>query len=339
MLYHKVFFIAMNVPEITQNSTIEQITLKRVPKKLGFMEKIAKACECTKASVLKFFTKTVPSSSHNRESDKLKSGFDRNFQGTEPDDQSFNDLHSVCTYDQQTRDHYDSDDHIEGSPARLVDQDIEDEEQDDYEGEDEEEYAGSPESPGSDQIEAQADLDARDYEIEQHHMDIIRARRSLVDLFMFHGNQQIQFSRDEDDHSNQTTQADRIASAKDKEIKMQQMIYDNIQKRNKRKTVDQLDVYNLDQPKIGMTSDEGLPQRVIDSIITNTFYKCNMLTNDPSKLECSICCVEYKDGDQIKILQCLHTHHKDCVDRWFTKKSTCPDCKFNMRSINVRQLY
>ena len=115
------------------------------------------------------------------------------------------------------------------------------------------------------------------------------------------------------------------------------MVYHALSMKKKQNS-SKLDVFNLEkeQPTVG-TSDEGLPQRLIDSIITNTFDRSSIRNEDRSKLECSICCTDFKDGDKIKYLQCLHTHHKSCIDEWFKKKSVCPDCKFNLRSIDMQQ--
>ena len=125
----------------------------------------------------------------------------------------------------------------------------------------------------------------------------------------------------------------------DYQVKVQQMILDNIEKRNQRKAQQKIDVFNLENnAEVRESPDEGLPQRIIDQIITNVFDKESMKLADRSKLECSICCTDFEDGDQIKILQCLHTHHRKCIDEWFKKKSICPDCKFNLRSLNFQQL-
>lgn len=117
------------------------------------------------------------------------------------------------------------------------------------------------------------------------------------------------------------------------------MILDSITKNNKRRAETKIDVFSLDldnQP--GASPEEGLPQRLIDQIFTNVFDKESMRYADHSKHECSICCTDFEDGDETKTLQCLHTHHKRCIDTWLSKKSVCPDCKFNLRALNFRQL-
>lgn len=123
---------------------------------------------------------------------------------------------------------------------------------------------------------------------------------------------------------------------------IEKMIYDNIERKRLQKDKSQIDVYRLGEGhhlQVEADSDEGLPQRMIDSIFTNKFDGNRLKSlDDPSKHECSICCIQYIDDDDIKTLQCLHTFHKNCIDEWFQKKSTCPDCKFNLRTLNITQL-
>ena len=47
---------------------------------------------------------------------------------------------------------------------------------------------------------------------------------------------------------------------------------------------------------------------------------------------CSICIVEYKNGDKMKTLPCKHKFHKNCIDKWLGIKSDCPMCKYNLLS-------
>jgi len=42
---------------------------------------------------------------------------------------------------------------------------------------------------------------------------------------------------------------------------------------------------------------------------------------------CSICLAEYEDEDEIKVLQCDHIFHKECIDRWLFINFTCPICR------------
>lgn len=55
---------------------------------------------------------------------------------------------------------------------------------------------------------------------------------------------------------------------------------------------------------------------------------------DPLSLEaetecpcCSICLVDYSEGDRIATLDCRHVFHVDCVKSWIVRKNHCPLCK------------
>lgn len=45
---------------------------------------------------------------------------------------------------------------------------------------------------------------------------------------------------------------------------------------------------------------------------------------------CTICLDEYQDGDQLRILPCLHIFHTCCIDNWLPRNSTCPVCKMDI---------
>ncbi|KMT09329.1 hypothetical protein BVRB_6g134240 [Beta vulgaris subsp. vulgaris] len=49
--------------------------------------------------------------------------------------------------------------------------------------------------------------------------------------------------------------------------------------------------------------------------------------------EDDLCCVclstLIKEGEDIKVLPCLHHFHSECVDMWFNaRRKTCPICRF-----------
>ena len=80
-------------------------------------------------------------------------------------------------------------------------------------------------------------------------------------------------------------------------------------------------------------AEDGLAPYQIDSIIPTEFSK----KPGSSTIDCNICLVDFEDGDMVKILQCLHTYHQKCIDEWLAKKSVCPDCKFNLRILDIDQ--
>jgi hypothetical protein len=42
--------------------------------------------------------------------------------------------------------------------------------------------------------------------------------------------------------------------------------------------------------------------------------------------QCGICLAEFDEGDRKRLLPCLHTYHKSCIDRWLSVSSKCPMC-------------
>ncbi|KAI8801837.1 hypothetical protein BJ742DRAFT_778859 [Cladochytrium replicatum] len=43
---------------------------------------------------------------------------------------------------------------------------------------------------------------------------------------------------------------------------------------------------------------------------------------------CTVCLMEYEDGDELRILRCAHGFHKACLDRWATSYvNSCPICR------------
>lgn len=121
-------------------------------------------------------------------------------------------------------------------------------------------------------------------------------------------------------------------------ISMQEMMLKRYEKNKQVENQSKIDVFDLSRKPHEEMSEAGLNKRQIDSIISNTFQKSKLKTDDPSKHECNICFLAFDDGIQVKILQCLHTYHKKCIDEWLCKRSTCPDCNFNQRLLNIGQM-
>ena len=46
--------------------------------------------------------------------------------------------------------------------------------------------------------------------------------------------------------------------------------------------------------------------------------------------ECIICLEDFKQNENIRILQCMHYFHKKCIDNWLIKSINCPECQYNI---------
>lgn len=43
--------------------------------------------------------------------------------------------------------------------------------------------------------------------------------------------------------------------------------------------------------------------------------------------KCMICLDEFKNGDELKTLPCLHIYHQQCIEHWLGLDNSCPICK------------
>ena len=65
-----------------------------------------------------------------------------------------------------------------------------------------------------------------------------------------------------------------------------------------------------------------LDQHVVDMLPLRTFK-----TKDPNHQGCVICLDGFEKGQELRQLPCSHAYHRDCIDKWLTKKNnTCPLC-------------
>jgi hypothetical protein len=36
---------------------------------------------------------------------------------------------------------------------------------------------------------------------------------------------------------------------------------------------------------------------------------------------------DFAEGDEVRMLPCIHAYHRACIDQWLVKKAACPVCQ------------
>ena len=47
---------------------------------------------------------------------------------------------------------------------------------------------------------------------------------------------------------------------------------------------------------------------------------------------CTICISDFQKGENIRVLDCSHSFHSECIDTWMKDNASCPLCKKNFAS-------
>ena len=78
-------------------------------------------------------------------------------------------------------------------------------------------------------------------------------------------------------------------------------------------------------------------QRVLNSLPEITLDDISKL--DGEKKNCVICLENFKVGEKVIILPCIHIFHSICIKSWLTTKDECPMCKFKLTPENIERGY
>ena len=79
--------------------------------------------------------------------------------------------------------------------------------------------------------------------------------------------------------------------------------------------------------------NNGVAQNILDILQVSKLNDVSHLEED--KKQCSICLEEYRNGDEVVYLPCLHIFHKDCIYTWLRNHDDCPICKFKLTLENM----
>ncbi|ORX60975.1 hypothetical protein BCR36DRAFT_365560 [Piromyces finnis] len=65
----------------------------------------------------------------------------------------------------------------------------------------------------------------------------------------------------------------------------------------------------------------------------NKALKYDKDNKEIQETKCSICLLNYEKNDELRILLCTHSFHKECIDNWFKTSSTCPICRTDLKEL------
>ena len=89
---------------------------------------------------------------------------------------------------------------------------------------------------------------------------------------------------------------------------------------------DHTSMYHPSSPDVSQMSEEEQVRMatrlgLIEQLPTGV-YRGSM----EKRRECVICLVEFRSGDPLRYLPCMHFYHAACVDEWLVRSLTCPSC-------------
>ncbi|XP_074839639.1 leukemia NUP98 fusion partner 1 [Carettochelys insculpta] len=80
----------------------------------------------------------------------------------------------------------------------------------------------------------------------------------------------------------------------------------------------------------GSNSRSNSIQEFSESFEKQLHFKCKRSVSlDEDSDLCVICHDDLKTGSII-ILHCMHSFHKECIEKWLLKKPTCPTCRIHV---------
>lgn len=73
----------------------------------------------------------------------------------------------------------------------------------------------------------------------------------------------------------------------------------------------------------------GVDAAVVDANTTTLVHKVSAAEGAESDVQnqCSVCLEQFKDGEELRMLPCMHRYHCGCIDRWLAQSPACPVCK------------
>lgn len=81
---------------------------------------------------------------------------------------------------------------------------------------------------------------------------------------------------------------------------------------------------NVSRPVTQLTEDEQV--KIAKRIGLIQHLPSGVYDGTKKAKECVICMGEFKIGDALRFLPCVHIYHKECIDDWLMRSFTCPSC-------------
>jgi len=78
---------------------------------------------------------------------------------------------------------------------------------------------------------------------------------------------------------------------------------------------------------VGTERRRGASEETIESLDLRTLGEEELVGLTESQKCCNVCLEDFKEGDEVRQLDCCHAFHKKCIDRWISQVASCPICK------------
>jgi hypothetical protein len=103
---------------------------------------------------------------------------------------------------------------------------------------------------------------------------------------------------------------------------------------NDYEVLSQLDVINQ---SLGQGQQQrGATEQMINRLPLHSMTQSEIESKAGSNsAQCSICMETFNEGDVVRVVMCMHSFHRDCLDPWLRLHPTCPICKISISDIGA----
>merc|ERR1719440_1675962 len=65
----------------------------------------------------------------------------------------------------------------------------------------------------------------------------------------------------------------------------------------------------------------------VDEAILHRVTTTSQFCSSDARDQCSVCLMDFDQGDSLRTLECTHRFHMACIDQWLAQSGQCPVCK------------